>query len=141
MRRVLMVTLGIVLVSTTVWAQRSKRPQSFTDLTDPNQLVELNNVLSDFWNITNGRYTLDNITTNPQDTRKGHKGDLVYATFGGNDHLCVSTSFPAGLNWTCVNVGTLATCPGGADTQVQFNDNGNCGGDTNFTWDKNANIL
>src|SRR3990167_800036 len=141
MRRVLMMLLGVVLVSSTAWAYRSKRPQAFTDLTNTNQLVELNNVLSDLWNLTNGRYTLENLITNPQDVRKGTKGDLVYATFGGNDHLCVSTSFPEGKNWTCVNVGTLATCPGGADTQVQFNDNGNCGGDPALIWDKNLNGL
>ena len=105
--------LGVVLVSSTAWAYRSKHPQAFADLSDPNQMVELNNFLSDVWNLTNGRYTLENLTTNPQDTRKGVKGDLVYATFSGNDHLCVSTSFPEGKNWTCVNVGTLATCPSG----------------------------
>src|SRR3990167_7172991 len=141
MRRMLMMLLGVVLVSSTAWAYRSKRPQAFTDLTNTNQLVELNNVLSDLWNLTNGRYTLENLITNPQDVRKGTKGDLVYATFGGNDHLCVSTSFPEGKDWTCVNVGTLSTCPGGADTQVQFNDNGNCGGDVQFSWDKNSNTL
>src|SRR3990167_4585046 len=139
MRRVLMMLLGVVLVSSTAWAYRSKRPQAFTDLSDPNQLVEMNNVLEDGWNIQNGRYTLENLTTNPQDVRKGTKGDLVYATFGGNDHLCINTSFPAGKEWTCVNVGTLSTCPGGADTQVQFNDVGNCGGDTGFLYDKNLN--
>src|SRR3990167_1445398 len=137
MRRILLVMLGVVLVSSTAWAYRSKHPQAFADLSDPNQMVELNNFLSDVWNLTNGRYTLENLTTNPQDTRKGVKGDLVYATFGGNDHLCVSTSFPEGKDWTCVNVGTLSTCPGGADTQVQFNDNGDCGGDIGFLFDKN----
>ena len=123
------------------YAMRSKKPPTFTNLNDTNQLTELNQVLEDGWQIQNGRYTLENLTTNPQDVRKGTKGDLVYSTFGGNDHLCVSTSFPEGKNWTCVNVGTLATCPGGADTQVQFNDNGNCGGDVQFTWDKNSNTL
>lgn len=120
-------------------AMRTRKPPTFTDLEDPNQLAELNNFLQDTHNLMNGRYTLENIVTNPQDVRKGTKGDLVYATFGGNDHLCVSTSFPEGKNWTCVNVGTLATCPGGADTQVQFNDNGNCGGDVSFIYDKNLN--
>src|SRR3990167_5699233 len=117
MRRILLVMLGVLLVSTTSWAMRTKRPQTFTDLNDTNQLAELNQVLAETWSLTNGRYTLENLTTNPQDVRKGVKGDLVYATFGGNDHLCINTSFPAGLNWTCVNVGTLSTCPGGADTK------------------------
>lgn len=34
-----------------------------------------------------------------------------------------------------------AATPGGADTQVQYNDNGAFGGDTNLTWDKNNLIL
>ena len=129
----------VLLIPSLAWAMRSKKPQTFTNLQDTNQLTELNTTLADLWDITNGRYTLENITTNPQDTRKGVKGDLVYATFGGNDHLCVSTSFPEGKDWTCVNVGTLSTCPGGADTQVQFNDNGDCGGDISFIFDKNVN--
>ena len=140
-RRLLMLSFLCLLLVPMVRAQRSKRPASFTDLTDINQLSELNQTLSDFWNITNGRYNLDHIETNPQDSRKGIKGDLVYATFGGTDHLCVSTSFPIDKDWTCIDISVLDTCPGGSDKQVQFNDNGNCGGDTALTWEKNLNVL
>src|SRR3990167_3220926 len=139
MRQGLFVLVGLMFMSGTAWAYRSKRPQAFTDLSDPNQMVELNNFFSDVWNLTNGRYTLENLVTNPHDTRKVVKGDLVYATFGGSDHLCVSTSFPIGMDWTCIDISVLDTCPGGADGQVQFNDNGNCGGDIDLTWEKNLN--
>src|SRR3990167_3638901 len=139
MRRLLMVGCLLLLLTPSVLAFRSKKPQTFTDLKDPNQLAELNSVLSDFWNLTNGRYTLENLVTNPQETRKGVKGDLVYATFGGTDHLCVNTSFPIDTDWTCIDISILDTCPGGADGQVQFNDNGDCGGDLAFLWEKNLN--
>lgn len=131
--------LAVGLGSAPVWAYRSKRPPTFTNLQDVNQLAELNQILAEHWDILNGRYTLENITTDPQDTRKGVKGDLVYATFGSNDHLCVNTSFPAGFDWTCINVGTLSTCPGGGDGMVQFNDVGECGGDAGNLYEKNLN--
>lgn len=138
-RRVLLMVLAVGLGSAPVWAYRSKRPPTFTNLQDVNQLAELNQILAEHWDILNGRYTLENITTDPQDTRKGVKGDLVYATFGSNDHLCVNTSFPAGFDWTCINVGTLSTCPGGGDGMVQFNDVGECGGDAGNLYEKNLN--
>ena len=130
--------------ATTVRAMRSRKPPTFTNLQDPSQLTELNTILADMHDITNGRYTLEYITVNPQEVpgfrkgRMGLKGDMVYAVFDTFDHLCLNTSFPAGTNWTCVNVGTLADCPGGSDTMVQFNDNGDCGGDLGFLYDKNV---
>lgn len=39
------------------------------------------------------------------------------------------------LSWALVN------SPGGSNTQVQFNDSGQFGGDADFTWDKTGNIL
>src|SRR3990167_11218450 len=140
--------LIILLASaTTVRAMRSRKPPTFTNLQDPSQLTELNTILSDMHDITNGRYTLEYITVNPQEVpgfrkgRMGLKGDMVYAVFDTFDHLCLNTSFPAGTNWTCVNVGTLADCPGGSDTMVQFNDNGDCGGDLGFLYDENVDTL
>lgn len=137
MRRFWWLLLALLVAIPTVQAMRTRKPPTFTNLQDPNQLVELNSYLADLHELTNGRYTLENLTTDPQDTRKGQKGDLVYASFGGGEHLCVNTSFPTGMEWTCVNVGLLSDCPGGADTSVQFNDNGDCGGDISFLFDKN----
>jgi hypothetical protein len=36
---------------------------------------------------------------------------------------------------------TISASPGGSDTQIQYNDGGNFGGDANFTWDKTGFIL
>lgn len=55
-----------------------------------------------------------------------------------------------GSGVTATNVGGAVTVtvsgggggtPGGADTQIQFNDAGAFGGDTYFSWDKTGNIL
>lgn len=100
----------LLLVAVPVWAMRVKKPATFTDLHDTNQLSELNTMLAEFFNLSNGRYTLENLSVNPNGQRKGQKGDLVYATFlDGNvtaEHVCVNTSFPIHTAWTCLNVST-----------------------------------
>ncbi len=40
------------------------------------------------------------------------------------------------LTWAAVSA-----TPGGSNTQIQFNDGGAFGGDSDFTWDKTANLL
>ncbi len=48
------------------------------------------------------------------------------------------------LNLWCVTAGSSAGgggVPGGANTQVQFNDAGAFGGDADFTWDKTTNTM
>jgi hypothetical protein len=37
--------------------------------------------------------------------------------------------------------GTVASSPGGSDTQVQFNDGGSFGGDSAWTWNKTTNTM
>lgn len=62
--------------------------------------------------------------------------------YGGNANYVLSTDGAGNLNWieqTGGNGGN--TSPGGLNTQIQFNDNGNFGGDNDFTWNKNTNIL
>ena len=143
-RRLSLLVLACLLAMPSAWAMRTKKPQTFFDLTQTDQLTALNQALEDNWNLTNGRYTLENIAVNPDATRKGIAGDLVYAVFGGLNHLCINTSLRADTtptDWTCINIGTLSTCPGGADGMVQFNDNGTCGGDAQFLLEKNLNIL
>src|SRR3990167_334134 len=141
MRRILVVMLGMLLFGSVASAMRTRRPPTLTDLTDRNQLVELNNYLSEVYELTNGRYTLENLDIDPQDVRKGTKGDLVYATFSSIDHLCINTSFPAAKDWTCVNVETLSTCPGGDNQQVQYNDNGTCRGELAFIYNEDSNSV
>lgn len=56
---------------------------------------------------------------------------VVYATAGG-------FKFPDGTTQTSAAVGTS---PGGSNTQVQFNDSGNFGGDSGLTFNKTTNDL
>ena len=43
--------------------------------------------------------------------------------------------------WVFVSSSVATTTPGGANTQVQFNDGGSFGGDADFTWNKATNRL
>jgi hypothetical protein len=48
---------------------------------------------------------------------------------------------PIGLDRVGEGGGGSATTPGGADTQVQFNDDGSFGGSADFTWDDTGKVL
>jgi hypothetical protein len=85
--------------------------------------------------------------------------DFVYDT--GNTRLGISTSSPqytldvsgtgtfhtirfadgTQMSTTGGGGGGGSTSPGGSNTQVQFNDSGSFGGDSNFTWDKSSDKL
>jgi len=53
----------------------------------------------------------------------------------GTTNQSLVTNGSGSLSWASVN------SPGGSNTQVQFNDSGQFGGDADFTWDKTGNIL
>ena len=92
MRRVLLgVCLGFLVASVPVWAYRTEKPPTF-DHWDSNTFTQLNNILLQLWNATNGRYTTDYLTVTPTGARVGQKGDLVSATFGGLFYICVNTT-------------------------------------------------
>ena len=46
------------------------------------------------------------VTANPNGSRRGDRGELVYATFGGSNRLCAntSTSMEGGTSWECVTL-------------------------------------
>jgi hypothetical protein len=61
---------------------------------------------------------------------------------GGLNGYFLQTDGTGNLTWTQGgNGGGGNGMPGGANTQVQFNDGGNFGGDSGFTYDKNTNTL
>jgi len=61
---------------------------------------------------------------------------------GGLNGYFLQTDGTGNLTWTQGgNGGGGNGVPGGANTQVQFNDGGNFGGDSGFTYDKNTNTL
>lgn len=113
--RSVLIVLVVLGMAGPVFAMRSKRPATLTDLEDTNQLTELNTALSNAWEITNGRYTLENLSSDPNGSRKGQKGDLVYATFPEgevtSEHVCVNTSYPPATAWTCIDVNPEPVIP------------------------------
>lgn len=140
MRRIVLwgVVWMILLTANDVSALRSEKPQPFSRWDCPS-FTRLNNTLSDFWNILNGRYNLDSITTDPNGNRNGTRGELVYSFFSGDEYLCVNSSSPSpGTTWTCVNITTFGTLCGGvsSDTEILYNDNGSCGGDPANVFDE-----
>src|SRR3990167_443178 len=86
--------------ATNVGAYRPEQPDTFTDLADSNQLSKLNNVLQQFFNVTNGRYTVDVTTTDPDGSRRCTKGELILYDPGASEELCVCVD-EATSNWDC----------------------------------------
>ncbi len=60
---------------------------------------------------------------------------------GGINGYFLQTDGAGNLNWAAGGGGGGNGTPGGANTQVQFNDDNNFGGDSQFTFNKNTNTL
>ena len=78
---------GAIIFSSTAYAYRAPRPHQMTMPWTDNQVVELNNILEDFWNITNGRVNLDIESTAP--TVAGDEGDVKAFSDGTNYRLYI----------------------------------------------------
>lgn len=69
-------------------------------------------------------------------------GDVsALSILGGDNGYFLQTDGAGNLTWAAGGNGGGNGSPGGANTQVQFNDSGNFGGDSGFTYDKNTNLL
>ncbi len=69
----------------------------------------------------------------------GAVGDITIT--GGTDGYVLQTDGTGNLSWTAQTGGGGNGTPGGANTQVQYNDAGSFGGESTFTYDKNTNML
>ncbi len=78
-------------ISSNTYAYRSPKPIQIRG-TDPPDLVELNTVLEELWNITNGRYNLNVTTTNPDGTEQGDVGDMILFNDSGTYYLEINTT-------------------------------------------------
>ena len=65
--------LGSLISSSIVFAYRMPKPTKFTKI-DENTIVQLNEILEQLWDITNGRYTPEVVTTIPAGTAS--EGDM-----------------------------------------------------------------
>jgi hypothetical protein len=68
----------------------------------------------------------------------GNAGNITI--LGGNANYVLSTDGAGNLSWI-EQAASNATVPGGLNTYIQFNDNGNFAGDNAFTWNKINNVL
>lgn len=81
--------------------------------------------------------TLTGLTVNGV-TDLGNLGNVIIQ--GGNANYVLSTDGSGNLTWV-PQAAASNTSPAGLNTYIQFNDNGNFGGDNTLTWDKNADSL
>lgn len=69
-------------------------------------------------------------------------GNISSLSIGGGDNgYFLQTDGAGNLTWAAGGNGGGNGSPGGANTQVQFNDSGSFGGDAGFTYNKNTNTL
>ncbi len=85
--------VGLISLSTLtlVHAYRIPKPQRITDF-DQNGLVILNEVLEQLWDVTNGRYGLNTVTSNPDGTLSGKGGDMILYNASGTYYLAINVS-------------------------------------------------
>lgn len=85
MKKIVLI-IGLVLLSTNVFALRVPQPPKITKLDAPTS-ARLDVFLNDIWDITNGRYQLNVKTSAP--TWTGKEGELVAYSTGGVYRLYV----------------------------------------------------
>jgi len=99
MGRVLLgMVLGLCLGSMEAMALRLARPPTFTEW-NTNTFTQLNDVLLQLWNVSNGRYTNDVVTVDPDGSRRGTKGEQVLYDPGASEELCVNVD--NATDWDC----------------------------------------
>ena len=81
-------------------------------------------------------FSLDTKTLTGDPTAAGTPNGSMYYNVGDGKFRCLEN----GVWVNCITAST-ATNPGGATTQIQFNDGGSFGGDADFAWDKTGNAL
>lgn len=88
-------------------AVRLSKPPTITEWT-PSSIAQLNAWMEAIWQLSNGRYTHEVTTTNPNSSpvRVGTRGDTVFYLNGSDWKFCVNTSAttassPTGSTWRC----------------------------------------
>lgn len=92
--------LGSLIFGGISYAYRVPQPQRIIAF-DENNLVIINEVLENLWAITNGRYNLNVVTSNPDGT-KGNVGDVVLYDAGAKEYLeiCIGGTVWKGVEIT-----------------------------------------
>ena len=99
MKRLLIIILIILIPISFAWGYRTGKPITLTDLTKPDQVTALNDTLNEFWNILNGRFNLDKVTSDPDGNTAGDIGDLLFFDDSGTYYICVNVD--GVTDWEC----------------------------------------
>lgn len=92
MRKLILgLVLGFLLSSSLAYAYRIAKPIPITEIT-PSTLYELNSTIEELWNITNGRLSLDIVTTNPDGNTKGDVGNVLLYNNSGTYFLEINVT-------------------------------------------------
>lgn len=83
--------LGFLLISGISYAYRIPRPLRITEF-DHKNLVILNETLENLWDLTNGRYSINIVTSNPDGSLKGNVGDIILFNNSGTYYLEINTT-------------------------------------------------
>ena len=84
-----------------MWALRIERSPEFIPEWDTNRITQLNNFLLGVWNILNGRYQYEIVTSDPDGSRRGEKGECLYFDTT-TDRLCCNSD--GVVDWRCVDL-------------------------------------
>lgn len=102
MKRVFLgIILGLLISAPSVLALRVARPPEFTEW-NTNTFSQLNQFLLSMWNITNGRYHMDRVTSDPDGSRSCTVGEQVFYDTG-TDQLCIC-AVEATKKWNCTDL-------------------------------------
>ena len=95
------VLLGVLLAAPSALALRIAAPPTITEW-NQNTFAQLNDTLLQLWNLSNGRTTVDVVTSDPDGSRACSVGEAVlYDT--GTDQWCVCVNATT-KTWHCVNL-------------------------------------
>ena len=86
--------LGLIIglcISGIAYGYRISKPQRITDF-DQRGLVIVNENFERLWDITNGRFSLDIVTVNPDGATKGDVGDMLLFNNSGTYYLEINTT-------------------------------------------------
>ena len=82
---------------------------------------------------------ISNVTWNGSNLNLGNISNVKIG--GGVNGYVLQTDGTGNLTWTAQTGGSGNGVPGGANTEIQFNDAGSFGGDAGFTYNKTTNTL
>lgn len=83
--------VGLCIFSGIAYGYRISKPQRITDF-DQRGLVIVNENFERLWDITNGRYALDIVISNPDGSLKGDVGDMLLFNDSGTYYLEINTT-------------------------------------------------